>query len=280
MMQAEQQPPTTSQQGLSENQKAQHFFLACSCIPKTDMNISLIGDTSITQATVVDKKKVNDSVLALFIQADFRWYPGQYLTVWRDEIQGRSYSIASLCDQEKTIELHIKRHDQGLVSRWLHDDLSVGDVISVSKPMGNCFYSDAHHDKPILMASTGTGLAPLLGVLREALKQQHKAPIYLYAAAGEPKDLYYRNELQQVCDQHEHIHYIPSVRRNGEGDDGLVQEDVVDLVKRRHEDLKGWKVFLCGSQNMIKQLQRYSFFQGATVNDILVDAFIFDKPTI
>ncbi|MGH1440378.1 MAG: 2Fe-2S iron-sulfur cluster-binding protein [Cellvibrionaceae bacterium] len=280
MMQAEQQPPITSQQGLSENQKAQHFFLACSCIPKTDMSVSLIGDTSITQATVIEKKKVNDSVLALFIQVDFRWYPGQYLTVWRDDIQGRSYSIASLCEQDKIIELHVKRHDQGLVSRWLHDELVVGQSISVSKPMGNCFYSDDHHSKPILMASTGTGLAPLLGVLREALAQQHTAPIYLYTAAGEPSDLYYRDELQQLSDQHENVHYIPSVRREAGDDATLIQEDVVDLVKQRHDDLKGWKVFLCGSENMIKQLQRHSFFQGATVSDILVDAFIIDKPTI
>jgi len=278
LMQADKQPPVTAQQGLSDNQKAQHFFLACSCIPKNDMAISLIGDTNKSQATLVDKKILNTSVVALFIQTDFRWFPGQYLTVWRDEIQGRSYSIASLCDQEKTIELHVKRHDKGLVSPWLHDELAVGQPITVSKPMGSCFYGDDHQGKPILMASTGTGLAPLMGVLREALVQQHQAPIYLYAAAGEPTDLYYREELQVLSEQYENVHYIPSVRRGVGSDKALVQKDVVDLVKERHTDLKGWKVFLCGSENMIKQLQRHCFFQGATVSDILVDAFIIDKP--
>ena len=280
LMQADQQPPTTSQQGLTENQKKQYFFLACSCIPKSDMSISLIGDTSKSQATVVNKKMLNSSVLALFIQTDFRWFPGQYVSVWYDEVQGRSYSIASRCDQEKIIELHIKRHDQGLVSCWLHDKIDVGQSIILSKPIGNCFYSDDHAGKPILMAATGTGLAPLMGVLREALAQEHSAPIYLYAAAGDSEGLYYRDELDELTKSNDNVHYIPSVRRSLENDTGLIEEDVVDLVKQRHSNLKGWKVFLCGSENMIKQLQRHSFFQGATVNDILVDAFVINKPPV
>lgn len=278
MMQADEQPPVTSQQGLSDNQKAQHFFLACSCIPKNDMAISLIGDSTKSQATVIEKRMLNDSVLGLFLQTDHRWFPGQYLTVWKDEVQGRSYSIASRCEQDKIIELHIKRHELGLVSRWLHDELAVGQTLEVSKPMGSCFYGDDHHDKPLLMASTGTGLAPLLGILREALAQEHTAPIYLYAGAGDPSGLYYREELQQLASAHEHVHYIPAVRREAGSDTGLIEQDVVDLVKSRHDDLKGWKVFLCGNENMIKQLQRHSFFQGAGVSDILVDVFVVDKP--
>jgi CDP-4-dehydro-6-deoxyglucose reductase len=279
LMKADQQPPVTAQQGLTDNQKAQYFFLACSCIPKSDMGISLIGDTARSQAMVVDKKILNSTVLALFLQTDFRWFPGQYLTVWYNEVQGRSYSIASRCEQEKIIELHIKRHEQGLVSRWLHDEINVGQSIILSKPMGNCFYSDDHAGKPILMAATGTGLAPLMGILREALAQEHRAPIYLYAAAGDAEGLYYRDELEVLAQNNENIHYIPSVRRGVGNGTGLMQEDLVDIVKQRHSDLKGWKVFLCGSENMIKQLQRHSFFQGATVNDILVDAFVIDKPT-
>ncbi len=287
MMQADQNPPRASQEGLSENQKTQNFFLACSCFPSNDLDVSLIGDTNKIQGTVVDKKMLNTTVLGLLIQVDCRWFPGQYLNVWyggsKKGEQGRSYSIASRCDQEKIIELHIKRHDQGLVSRWLHDDVNVGDTLTLSKPMGNCFYSDDHHGKSILMAATGTGLAPLYGILQEALAKEHSAPIYLYAAAGDPTALYYTNELTTLAAQHNNFHYIPAVRRDvdnatAENNPSILQQDVVDLVQQRHTDLKDWKVFLCGSPDMIKKTQRHCFFQGAAVADILVDAFVIDKP--
>jgi NAD(P)H-flavin reductase len=278
-MQAVDQPPVTSQQGLSENQKAQNLFLACSCIPKQDMEVNLIGDTNRIQGTLVDKKPLNDTVIGLFIEVDCRWFPGQYLNVWYDDIQGRSYSIASLCHEPKVIELHVKKHELGLVSRWLHDEVTVGQAITLSKPMGNCFYTDEHQNKPILMVSTGTGLAPLYGVLQEALSRQHSAPIYLYAAAGDPDNLYYVDELTSLSKQHDNFHYIPAVRRGlTEDDTDIVEEDVTTLVKQRHSDLNSWKVFLCGNPDMIKQVQRHCFFQGAAVSDILVDAFIIDKP--
>jgi NAD(P)H-flavin reductase len=281
LMQADDQPPISAQQGLSENQKAQHYFLACSCVPKSEMNINLIGDVDRIQGTVVDKKLLNDSVLALFIQVDCRWFPGQYTNVWMDETQGRSYSIASLCDYEKIIELHIKRHEFGLVSTWLHDEVTVGQHINLSKPMGHCFYTDDHQDKPILMASTGTGLAPIYGILQEALAKDHSREIVLYAAAGDFGNLYYVEELIKLDGQYENFNYIPSVRRFSESPFqhiDIIEQDVTELIAERHQDLKGWKIFLCGNPDMIKKVQRHCFFQGAAVSDILVDAFIIEQP--
>lgn len=273
MMQSEEQPPAIAQDNLSDNQKAQHFFLACSCFPASDMKVNLIGDTEKIQGKVVDKKMLNHTVLALFIEVDCRWFPGQYLNVWFNETEGRSYSIASLCDNKKIIELHIKRHDQGLVSRWLHDEVKKYQSLTLSKPMGNCFYTDDHTDKSILMVATGTGLAPLYGVLKQALAKSHSAPIYLYSAAGDPEGLYYQNELKTLTEQHANFYYQPVVRRGGEADPILLQQDVVDVIEQKYTDLKGWKIFLCGNPEMIKQAQRHCFFQGATVADILVDAF-------
>ena len=275
IMQADRQPPPDAQQGLNANQKAQYYFLACRCIPKSNMKINLIGNTDRIQGTVINKQMLNESVLGLWIQIDSRWFPGQYLTIWHDETEGRSYSIASLCDQNQTIELHIKRHDQGLVSSWLHDDIKTGDPLRLSKPAGNCFYTDNHGDKPLLLVGTGTGLAPLYGIVQDALIQGHKHPIYLYAAAGEPSQLYYVDKLRALAAQHSNLDYIPCVRRGAT--EGIIQQDVIDLVKQRHTDLKNWTVFLCGSPAMIKQLQRHCFFQGVAVNDILIDAFVIDQ---
>ena len=280
MMQAEDAPPLRSQQGLSDSQQLQNFFLSCSCYPQSDMQVNLIGDVSQVQGIVAEKSMLNDSVLKLRIKVDFKWFAGQYVSVWFDETQGRSYSIANRYDNDRTIELHIKRHELGLVSAWLHDTLEVGEAVTVSKPLGSCFYSDSHADKPILMAATGTGLAPLYGIVQEALHRQHSAPIYLYAGAGEPNDLYYVESLTELSNQVENFHYIPVVRRHREQlrHPALIESDLVDLIKEEYPDLKGWKIFLCGNPEMIKQVQKHCFFQGAAITDILMDAFIIEKP--
>lgn len=284
IMQSEDNVPASAQQGLSENQKAQNYFLACCCYATEDMSVNLIGDTTKTKGTVVEKVLLNKDVLKLSIHVDFRWFPGQCTTLWYNDHQGRSYSIASRCQHERVVELHIKRHDQGLVSRWLHDELAVNDLLTLSAPVGNCFYTEDHHDKPLLMVATGTGLAPLYGVLLEALAQKHTGPIHLYAGAGEPEGLYYVDKLYELAQANQNLTYVPLVRRNAESNPHgqiqpmLVEQDVVDYVKQTHTELSGWKVFLCGSPEMIKQVQRHCFFQGAAVNDILVDAFTIEKP--
>lgn len=276
LMQADNQPPPAAQLGLTENQKLQHYFLSCSCIPSVDMSVNLIGDSDKVQGRVVKKELLNKSVLGLFIEVNLRWFPGQYITVWKNEIQGRSYSIASRCETPKIIELHIKRHELGVVSSWLHDDVVVGDILELSKPLGNCFYTDDHFDKSLLLAATGTGLAPLYGIIREALAQNHDKEIILYAAAGEPSGLYYVEELKALAEQYPYFNYHPVVRRNTL--DGIMQQDLVEVIKNQFTDLKGWKIFLCGNPDMIKELQRHCFFQGAAINDILVDAFIIETP--
>ncbi|ODS23859.1 hypothetical protein AB835_06870 [Candidatus Endobugula sertula] len=275
IMQTEEAVPKAAQEGLSASQVSQGYFLACSCYPVNDISVRLRGSVDFSKGKVIKKTLLNQTVLAIFIQVDFRWFPGQYLTLWKDEVNGRSYSIASRCDNDKVIELHVKRHEQGLLSRWLHDDVVVDDILTLSLPLGDCFYTEDHHNKPMIMACTGTGLAPLYGILQEALLQQHAAPIVLYAASGEPGGLYYREVLQSLAEQNEQFSYIPVVRRRAQK--GMLEQDIIDVVKEKHPDLSGHKIFICGAPNVVKTMQRNCFFQGAAISGILVDAFEMTK---
>jgi NAD(P)H-flavin reductase len=301
LMQANLQPPISSQIGLTENQKSQNFFLACSCIPKKAMDVSLLNSTQKISGIVKEKKLVNEHVLILKIQVDCRWYPGQSVDVWFNDYEARPYSIASRFDDNKKIELHIKKHEQGVVSRWLHDEVTVGQSINLSKPSGNCFYNnDGNEDKALLLVGTGTGLAPLIGIVKEAIYQHHKAPIYIYIAASKKSDLYYVDELNKICENNKNIHYIPTVRHgdpkktsidtNNPHDTNAIilndiitldgndyDGDIINLIKKNHPDLKGWQIFLGGNPEMVKNAQRECFFLGASVSDIFADAFIVQK---
>lgn len=271
IMQTKDNIPVDAQQGLSVSQIAQGYFLSCSCYPQEDMSVSLKGKEDLNQGKVLSKVMLNHSVLCLLVQVDFRWFPGQYLTLWRDSSLGRPYSIASRCNQDKIIELHVKRHQFGKVSSWLHNDVVEDDLLNLSSPVGDCFYSDDHHNKPLLLVGTGTGLAPLYGILLEAIEQKHTASIYLYVGGGEPNDLYYQETLKRLSEKHSNIHYTPVVKRYAK--EGMLEGDIVDVVQAQQAKLNGWKVFLCGTPSMVSTLQRSCFFSGASIRDILTDAF-------
>lgn len=300
IMQADEQPPISSQTGLSDNQKSQYFFLACSCIPNKAMKVSLIKASNKLIATVRGKQLVSDQVAILKIQADCKWHPGQVIDIWFDDVQARSYSIASRCEQEKIIEIHVKKHDQGLVSQWLYAKVNEGQNLQLSKPFGECFYNSDQQNKPLLLIGTGTGLAPLYGILQEAIHQGHKAPIYMYIAASKKADLYYTKEINALKNTNDNIYCTAAIRygegiaadktnNNKVGSANIIESDIIslnssayggdilNLVKKKHTNLKGWQVFLCGNPDMVKKGQRECFFLGAGVGDIFADAFTVKK---
>jgi len=118
----------------------------------------------------------------------------------------------------------------------------------------------------------------LYAIIREALNQDHQQPIHLYAAAGEPQNLYLQAELRALAEQNPPFHYHPVVRRNAER--GQQQGDLVSLVMAEHNALRGWKVYLCGSPRMIETLRKRCFFAGASGSDILTDAFEVGRPDV
>jgi NAD(P)H-flavin reductase/ferredoxin len=282
MLQTSDVVPSEAQKGLRDQQIMQGYFLSCCCYPENDLAVNAKQHSDVVIARVVDKKILNGTadrasggasniVVALFIEVDFRWFAGQYITVWLDDYTARPYSIASRCDDKKVIELHVKRHELGVVSRWLCHDVHVGETVKVSQPMGDCFYTDSYQSSPLLLVATGTGLAPLYGILQYALHHQHREAIHLYTAASESKGLYYQQELQDIASQYENVFVHTVVKRDAAA--GQLEGDVVAIVKAHHSEMRGYKIFLCGSPVMVKTLQRACFFQGAALSDILVDAF-------
>lgn len=263
--------PVGAQQGLSDHQRAQGLFLACLCRPNADMTVSLPGALGKIPATLMAKRQLNESIVELSFETSLRWTPGQYVTLWMDEQQGRAYSSASSRKYDGLLVLHVKRHEQGLVSRWCCDELGEGQSVLLGEASGHCFYTEDAHDKPLLLVGTGTGLAPLYAIVKEALHRGHQQPIHLYAAAGEPRGLYLQDKLQALAEQYPMFHYHPVVRRLAEP--GQLQGDLASLVMAAHTALRGWAVYLCGAPLMIESLRKRCFLAGASGSDILTDAF-------
>jgi len=105
----------------------------------------------------------------------------------------RSYSVASAPDDSGEFELTVERLDEGEVSTFLHDELLVGDEIEVRGPIGGFFVWDA--DSPALLIGGGSGIVPLMAMLRLARTAGRSDLVRLVVSARTPEDLYYGDEL-------------------------------------------------------------------------------------
>ena len=86
------------------------------------------------------------------------------------------------------------------MSGWFHDDAHIGERVSVLGPSGDCFYVPGKEEQPLLLVGTGTGLAPLYGILRDALRHGHRGPIHLFHGALHKGGLYLVEELRRLVD--------------------------------------------------------------------------------
>ncbi|HEV7523436.1 MAG TPA: FAD-binding oxidoreductase [Acidimicrobiia bacterium] len=105
----------------------------------------------------------------------------------------RSYSIASAPDDGAEIELTIERLEDGEVSTFLHDELAIGDELEVRGPIGGWFVWDA--DTPALLLGGGSGVVPVMAMLRLARRLGRTDLLRLVVSVRAPGDLYYADEI-------------------------------------------------------------------------------------
>jgi len=272
-------PPESSQLGLKETLQQQKYFLACSCVPTENLTVALADSTAAPhfEATLLEKNLLTPVILQLrfSVPEGFTYISGQFLNVFRDEHLTRSYSIASVPAYENVIELHIERIADGKMSGWLFDELNIGDTLQISEPLGECYYLSGSPAKSLMMVATGSGLAPLYGVLRDALNQGHQGDIYLYHGSENPEKIYLKSELEELANKHSNFHYLPCL--SGSGADGNIKDRANEIALEKHKNLKDWRIYLCGHPLMVADTKRRSFLAGASLNDIFADPFEFSS---
>ena len=105
----------------------------------------------------------------------------------------RSYSVASAPDDSGTIELTVERLDDGEVSGFLHDEVQVGDELELRGPIGGWFVWDG--DRPAVLLGGGSGVVPLMAMLRLARTTGRTDLVQLVVSVRTPEDLYYPDEI-------------------------------------------------------------------------------------
>ncbi len=113
----------------------------------------------------------------------------------------RSYSIASAPNPQRRIELTIERLPNGEVSPYLTQELAVGDRLELRGPIGGWFVWRTQQTEPIQLIAGGSGIVPLMAMIRSRASAGSIAPFRLLYSLREPAAIFYRDELQALSDQ-------------------------------------------------------------------------------
>jgi ferredoxin-NADP reductase len=111
----------------------------------------------------------------------------------------RSYSIASPPSRSGEVDLTIERIPDGEVSPYFHDVIEVGDLVEVRGPIGGYFVWEAALGGPLLLVAGGSGVVPLMAMLRERAVIDDKPPAALLLSSRTYDDVIYREELDALA---------------------------------------------------------------------------------
>lgn len=270
-------PPSDAQKGLKDTQKFDKQFLACLCRPMADLDVILPGKASKTysiQVISVDRLSSEIVRVRLGLPKGFAYRAGQFINITSPDNALRSYSLASVPEIDDFLELHVRRIPSGMVSNWIYSELKTNTELTISEAMGQCFYTPSPSHQPLLLIGTGTGLAPLYGIVRDALHQGHSGPIHLYHGSSHRDGIYYLDEMRGLVDKHPHLNYTPALSRPHElacVASGRAQ----DLALSAQSELSGWRLYLCGHPEMVNTTKKQAFLAGVNMQDIHADPFTF-----
>jgi ferredoxin-NADP reductase len=113
----------------------------------------------------------------------------------------RSYSIASAPNSQRRVEITVDRLPNGEVSPYLTQEVAVNDRLELRGPIGGWFVWRTQQTEPIQLMAGGSGIVPLMAMIRSRASSASSAPFRLLYSVREPGAVFYRDELQRRSEQ-------------------------------------------------------------------------------
>lgn len=170
-------------------------------------------------ATVVALKEETPRVKTLTLDvpgwAEHR--PGQHVDIRLTAQDGyqaqRSYSIASAPTNDGRLDLTVERVEGGEVSPFLYDEVIVGDRFEVRGPIGGYFIWDGTTAGPLLLVAGGSGVVPLMAIVRHRARVGSSAPCTLLYSSRTPADIIYGTELETLAARRDGLRVVHTLTR-------------------------------------------------------------------
>jgi 3-ketosteroid 9alpha-monooxygenase subunit B len=201
----------------------------------------------------------------------YRYKAGQHLTFqlpWEGHEVTRCYSLSSCPDLDEPLRIAVKRVEDGRVSNWMNDSLSIGDTIRASVPEGR-FVLDprTRAGAPLFLFAGGSGITPIISLLKSALATT-KRSIALVYANQRPDSVIYAKEIDRLVEEHSerlvvHHHY--------DSESGYLSRD--ELQSRLHDTDVG-EFYICGPAAFIELVEGALDEAGVHQELVYVERFV------
>ncbi|MEN0106561.1 MAG: ferredoxin reductase [Pseudomonas sp.] len=215
------------------------------------------------------RRWVADDMLALTLEPNGNWRgaePGQHVQLYQ-QVDGvrlsRSYSLTAV-HADGSVEIAIKRQPGGRLSNRLLDYLAIGDAVEIGAPFGELQWPQ--QAQSVLLLAAGSGLTPLLGLLRQALHKGFGAPVELLHYVRDSGQHAFAEELQALQQQYRNLRVRPllSSQAGRFAPEHVQGSDATDLLT-------------CGPDGFVSSVRRW---WGSTGASNAAQAESFTPPTI
>ena len=274
--------------GLSEAEAAEGFVLLCQARACSDVTIEVPQISTPDEilikrlpARIERALPLSHDVMGISLRLpaaeEFRFQPGQYIDIMLPRGRRRSFSIASPPHDSRLLELHVRRVSGGEFSTRLFDEGAHSALLTVEGPLGQFVFRDGRNAAPMLLVGGGTGLAPLLSIMRHVVENGIERDMSVYWGVRSQRDLYAHTVLEDLVGRAAQrragcLTYVPVLSEpapDWRGRRGLVHEAVLEDFA----DLDKYDVYAAGPPAMIAAVRREFGRRGVAPSRLFFDSF-------
>ncbi|SIO96758.1 hybrid-cluster NAD(P)-dependent oxidoreductase [Vibrio spartinae] len=229
--------------------------------------------------TCVEKEEIARDFVTFWLEPQqgqtLTYQPGQHLpialTINRETIN-RHYTLSSSPSRPGRLAISVKRVSDGQVSNWLLDHFQIGDVLQAQAPGGQFhLQSDSSH-YPLLLLSAGSGVTPMLSMLRYLADHQQMRDVVFYHQCRSVDDIPCREELEHLNHQHSGLKVIISLTQPPQDWFGLKGRFSLSHL-RQVQDVERRQVFVCGPDGFMKKAKNLLMKAGLPAHYYHQEAF-------
>jgi ferredoxin-NADP reductase len=166
----------------------------------------------------------------------------------------RSYSIASPAGRGPHVELTVERVSSGEVSEFLTEELRAGDTIELRGPIGGYFTWNPSISSPLMLIAGGSGVVPLMSMLRTRNRADNKVPAKLLYSSRSADDIIYRDELDRMAANRDGFDLVHTLTRGAptgwKGQTRRVDRDM--LAQCGFQATEEPQIFVCGPTSFVE----------------------------
>jgi CDP-4-dehydro-6-deoxyglucose reductase len=289
--------------GLSDAEAAEGLILLCQATGRTDLLIETFAMRLADAVTIkrlpcriARTQALSHDVLGVWLQLPvaeaFTFEPGQYIDIMLSGGRRRSFSIASPPHDSRPLELHVRRVAGGEFTDRLFHQNPERTLLTMEGPLGQFAYRDqppggepqggqppGSTAPPMLLIGGGTGIAPLISILRHVIENGIDRDMRVYWGVRSERDLYAHARLEKLKVRAARMRYVPVLSEPSlawRGRSGWVHEAALQDI----DDLDAHEVYAAGPPAMIAAVQREFRARGVAASRLYFDSFDYAPDTL